>query len=123
MQFKKTTPLVHILNNIEGISIKDGSYRFDFSPYIRRKPTFVATLYTLNIKEIRILENAVYLRGSADLKSINLLQELYKLFPPQAIAKAKDNHSTLAATPPLSEAEADRVIDKILAAKMPDKQD
>ncbi|MBL0230198.1 MAG: hypothetical protein IPP76_05155 [Moraxellaceae bacterium] len=119
-QFKKTTPLIHVLSNIEGISIKDGIYRMDFSFYIRRKPTFIATLYALEIKSIKILDKEIYIRGSADLKSLNLLNELYKLLPnpPEA---SSPTAQTLKQEAPMSEAEADVVIDKILANKFKDE--
>ena len=119
-QFKKTTPLLHTLNNIEGMSAKNGMYRMDFSPHIRRKPAFVATLYALDIKEIRILDNEVYLRGSADLKSLNLLNELYKLLPQQNLTDEKNpptHNVTAISNKPLTEEEADLIIDKILASK------
>lgn len=111
-QFKKTTPLIYTLEKIEGMSVKEGIYRMDFSPYIRRKPAFIATLYALDIKSIKILDKEIYMRGSADLKSLNLLNELYKLLP-----EASSTTQTLKQEAPMSEAEADMVIDKILAAK------
>lgn len=113
--FKKTEPLAYALGKIEGVSIKNGIYRLDFSSYIRRKPAVVATLYTLDINKIRISENEIYLRGSADLRSLNLLNELYKLLP----TDRKDGplKEVPAYDSKLAEAEADRVIDKILANK------
>jgi hypothetical protein len=115
--FQKTEPLIYVLQKIEGITIKDGVYRFDFSPYIRSKPALVATIYALDINTIRISESEIYLRGSADLRSINLLSELYKFLP-------EDNITPPAAPKDLkkvdfkqAEKEADEVIDKILAAK------
>lgn len=108
-KFKKTTPLIHTLEKIEGMSVKDGIYRMDFSFYIRRKPAFVATLYALDIKSIKILDKEIYIRGSADLKSLNLLNELYKLLPNQP-----DSPSTpIKKDAPMTEAQADVVIDKI----------
>ena len=112
---KKTEPLAYALGKIEGVSIKNGIYRLDFSPYIRRKPAVVATLYALDINTIRISDNEIYLRGSANLRSLNLLNELYKFLPVES-----KNTPLKDVTPPDSkqaEAEADLVIDKILANK------
>jgi hypothetical protein len=108
---KKTDPPTFALQQIEGVSIKNGFYRLDFSPYIRRKPAVVATLYTLDINTIRISENEIYLRGSADLRSLNLLNELYKFLP----AERKD--APLKDVGKQAEEKADLVIDKILASK------
>jgi len=125
-QFKKTSPLIYALQKLEGMSIKNGIYRMDFAPYIRRKPAFVATLYTLDIKTIRVMDNEIYIRGSADLKSLNLLQELYKLLPHQELADDKNTSNNTPSSlkainnKPLSEEEADLMIDKILASKAKD---
>lgn len=104
------------------MSVKDGIYRMDFSHYIRRKPAFVATLYALDIKEIKILDKEIYIRGSADLKSLNLLNELYKLLPNQDKTDDKNlnpstNSASAISNKPLSEEEADVIIDNILATK------
>ncbi|MCB1674078.1 MAG: hypothetical protein H6997_07135 [Moraxellaceae bacterium] len=120
--FKKTTPLIYMLHKIEGMSVKDGIYRMDFSHYIRRKPAFVATLYALDIKQIKILDKEIYIRGSADLKSLNLLNELYKLLPNQDKTDDKNlnpstNSASAISNKPLSEEEADVIIDNILATK------
>lgn len=119
-QFKKTTPLIYTLEKIEGMSVKDGIYRMDFSFYIRRKPAFIATLYALEIKSIKILDKEIYIRGSADLKSLNLLNELYKLLP-NPPEDPNPTTQTLKQEAPMSEAEADLVIDKILANKFKDE--
>lgn len=119
-RFKKTEPLIYALQKTEGITIKDGIYRFDFSPYLRRRPALIATLYALEINTIRITEGELYLRGSADLKSLNLLQELYKLLP------TEDKITTVREVAKFdrkqAEQEADAVIDKILAARFKEGQ-
>lgn len=119
-QFKKTTPLIDTLEKIEGMSVKDGIYRMDFSFYIRRKPAFIATLYALEIKSIKILDKEIYIRGSADLKSLNLLNELYKLLP-NPPESSSPTTPAVKQEAPMSEAEADVVIDKILANKFKDE--
>jgi hypothetical protein len=119
-QFKKTTPLIYTLEKIEGMSVKDGIYRMDFSFYIRRKPAFIATLYALEIKSIKILDKEIYIRGSADLKSLNLLNELYKLLP-NPPESSSPTTPAVKQEAPMSEAEADVVIDKILANKFKDE--
>jgi hypothetical protein len=91
----------------------------DFSFYIRRKPAFIATLYALEIKSIKILDKEIYIRGSADLKSLNLLNELYKLLP-NPPEDPNPTTQTLKQEAPMSEAEANLVIDKILASKTKD---
>lgn len=120
-QFKKTTPLIYTLEKIEGMSVKDGIYRMDFSFYIRRKPAFIATLYALEIKSIKVLDKEIYIRGSADLKSLNLLNELYKLLP-NPPETSSPTTQTVKQEAPMSEAEADVVIDKILANKFKDER-
>lgn len=119
-QFKKTTPLIYTLEKIEGMSVKDGIYRMDFSFYIRRKPAFIATLYALEIKSIKVLDKEIYIRGSADLKSLNLLNELYKLLP-NPPESSSPTTPAVKQEAPMSEAEADVVIDKILANKFKDE--
>lgn len=117
-QFKKTEPFIYALQKIEGVTIKDGVYRFDFSPYLRRRPALIATLYALEINTIRLTEGEIYLRGSANLKSLNLLNELYKLLPNEAKPTTKAEVKKFDARQ--AEQEADAVIDKILANKFKD---
>lgn len=116
-RIQHTEPLIYALEKIEGVTIKDGIYRFDFSPYIRRKPALVATIYALDINTIRISESEIYLRGSADLRSINLLSELYKFLPEDNITPPSAPKDLKKVDFKQAEKEADEVIDKILAAK------
>ncbi len=119
-QFKDTEPLLYTLQKIEGVTIKDGVYRLDFSPYLRRRPALIATLYALEINTICITEGELYIRGSADLKSLNLLQELYKLLPSEG--KITTTKEVKKFDSKQAEQDADAVIDKILAAKFKDNQ-
>ncbi|PTQ90951.1 hypothetical protein [Agitococcus lubricus] len=116
---KKTTPLVDALQKIEGVSVKQGIYRLDFSSYIRRKPAIVASLYALEINTIKVLDKSLYLRGSADLRSLNLLNELYKFLPEER--KDQPSKELKVVDSKQAEVEADILIDKILAGKFKDE--
>jgi hypothetical protein len=71
----------------------------------------------LDINTIRISESEIYLRGSADLRSINLLSELYKFLPEENITPPAAPKDLKKVDFKQAEKEADEVIDKILAAK------